>query len=516
MKPGVARGKIILVAALAALAAAILLPDWAMAQKVPPVPDNLPPVAFPYLGSRAAIWFIAQIHILFASFILGVPIFVIISEALYLLKGDYRYERLAHEVTKVMAFGYSLAALTGGTFALLLFGLYPKFATFMFSKFSLIWLIIYPALFITETILMYTYYFSWNALGGRKKKWHLLIGLALNIVGIATLFVMDGPASYMNTPPRGIENPGLWDNMYNFTWIPLNLHRLVGNVTYGGYMVCVISAYMYFFSESAKDKEYYDWQGYIGNLIGVSAMIPLPVMGYIYSYEFYMYDASLGMYMMSDRLSMFFEAQAIMVGFLFVVSNYYMWISMKRIEGAARYESGMKVNYVLIFFGAAIWFLPRHYFATMVPEPGVIVAGTELPSHLGYLALMKAKNMAAVIICLCTFVNYWLYTRAMKYGEVAWGKVDPMAQYSLLFLGFADIWLMNLMGAVRELVRKSNHVYMQVKDTSPESFTPTIFYSGILTTLVTLTFFLIFSFIIWLSLKVNVAAEHDGPESLKE
>src|SRR5262245_43210532 len=31
--------------------------------------------AFPYVGSRLAIWVIAQIHLNFAAFILGVPIF---------------------------------------------------------------------------------------------------------------------------------------------------------------------------------------------------------------------------------------------------------------------------------------------------------------------------------------------------------------------------------------------------------------------------------------------------------
>src|SRR2546426_7883787 len=31
---------------------------------------------FPYLGNRGAVWIVAQLHILFAAFILGAPIFV--------------------------------------------------------------------------------------------------------------------------------------------------------------------------------------------------------------------------------------------------------------------------------------------------------------------------------------------------------------------------------------------------------------------------------------------------------
>lgn len=468
------------------------------------IPSSIPKtdqITMPFLGNRTTIWIISQFHILLASFILGVPLFIVISEFMFMKTGNEKYERLAYDITKVVAICYSLTALSGGTFAFLLFGLYPEFSSYIIGKFPGIWLAFYPFLFTLETILMYTYFYSWDSLSGDKKKWHLLIGIFLNVIGIATLFAMDAPASYMLTPPKGIENPTFWDNVHNFTWLPLNFHRLIGNLTFGGYMVCIIAANMYIWSDSQKEREYYDWQGYIGNLIGVGAMIPLPIMGYIYSLECYLYDASLGMYMMSDRLSMFFEAQGILVGLLFVASNFYFWISMKRITGADRFASIMQVNFIVIVFGACIWFIPRHYFATMVAEPGMTTEHLELAPHLGFLALMKAKNTAAILICLLTLVNYFLYKRAVKTGEVSWGKINPLSQYILVFLGFSDIWLMNLMGAVRELGRKNWHVYMQVKDTTPEAYTPTLFHAAILTTQITLVFFIVFTFIIWLCLK---------------
>ena len=43
-------------------------------------------------------WIVAQLHILFAAFILGAPIFVVISEWLGYRKHDPRYDRLAKEV----------------------------------------------------------------------------------------------------------------------------------------------------------------------------------------------------------------------------------------------------------------------------------------------------------------------------------------------------------------------------------------------------------------------------------
>ena len=73
--------------------------------------------------------------------------------------------------------------------------------------------------------------------------------------------------------------------------------------------------------------------GFIGNLIGVGALLLLPFAGYLLAFEFFDYDASIGPYMMADQLSMFFELQGALVGLIFLASNYYIWLSMKRIEG---------------------------------------------------------------------------------------------------------------------------------------------------------------------------------------
>src|SRR4051812_33829425 len=47
---------------------------------------------FPMVGSRVAIWVVAQLHLLFAAFVLAVPIFAIIVEAIGYKTGDLRYD----------------------------------------------------------------------------------------------------------------------------------------------------------------------------------------------------------------------------------------------------------------------------------------------------------------------------------------------------------------------------------------------------------------------------------------
>ena len=477
-------------------------------------PEALP-VSFPYLGNRTAIWIAAQMHILFAAFILGAPIFAVTCEWLGRRNNDPRYDRLAREVIKVTAILYSMTALTGGLFVMLLLALYPAFIAWLTTHFFQIMAIAYPLLFIAETVVLYFYVYTWDSLSGDKKGRHIAIGVLLNIIGTVTLFAIDGPTAFMNTPPEVPEGMDmtmrtfvettatLWDKVYTFSWMPLNLHRLIGNVTFGGFITGLIAAYMYMFSKSSDEKAYYDWMGFMGNRIGMGALLLLPLFGYILAAEFFDYDASIGPYMMADQLSMYFEMQAVLIGMIFLASNYYIWLSMKRITGAERYTKFVKAGFVVVLIGNAIWMTPHAFSATQFAATEAL----SLPSEWGFLALMPAKNTAAALIVLVTVVNFIIYNLCIKRGEIKWGKIDFAAQMVLIFLAFTVIWTMGLMGTVRSLVRKYYHVYILLPDFTSESFTPTLAYASVLITLMTLTFFTVVSLAIWLSLRLGHVEE---------
>lgn len=521
---------------------------------------SAPPVEFPYTGNRTAVWIVAQLHILFAGFILGAPIFVVISEWLGYRKQDPRYDRLAKEVTKVTVILYSMTALTGGLFIFVLLATYPQFTTWLINHFFLIFAVIYPLLFIAETIVLYMYFYTWDAWKGEKKGRHIALGVLLNLIGSITLFVIDGPTSFMNTPVRAegispaefLASASLWDKVFNYSWMPLNLHRLVGNVTFGGFIAGLIAAYMFMGSKKPEDRAYYDWMGFVGNMIGVGALLFLPFMGYLLSYELCDYDASICPYMMADQLSMFFEMQGAMVGLIFLASNYYIWLSMKRIEGVERVRmtilapivmvllpivmtkvltdypvpdatslafllplllapvilgrfipltvsssTVIKIGFLMVVVGNAIWMTPHGF----VPTGAKLVAELELPSDWNFLALMPAKNSAAFTLIFVTVVNYVIYNRAVSQGTIVWGKIDFASQFVLVFLAFSAIWTMGLMGAVRSLLRKYFHTYNLLPDFTAESFTPTLSYSAWWITGITVTFFAVVSFAIFVTLR---------------
>jgi hypothetical protein len=471
---------------------------------------------------------------------------------------------------KVTVILYSMTALTGGLFIFVLLATYPQFTTWLINHFFVLFAVIYPLLFIGETILLYMYFYSWDAWKGEKKARHIALGVLLNLIGTITLFVIDGPTSFMNTPVKAegispaefLATASLWDKIYNYSWMPMNLHRLVGNVTFGGFITGLVAAYMYMAVKKEEERAYYDWMGFVGNLIGVGALLFLPFMGYLLAYELCDYDASICPYMMADQLSMFFEMQGAMVGLLFLASNYYIWLSMKRIEGVERVRmtifapvvmvalpfvmtwawtmfpvpdplslailvplallpvvlgrfipltvssrTVIKIGFLMVVVGDAIWLTP-HGFA---PTGAKLVAELELPSDWNFLALMPAKNSAAFTLVFVTVVNYIIYNRAINQGTIVWGKIDFVSQFVLVFLAFTSIWTMGLMGAVRSLLRKYFHTYNLLPDFTPESFTPTLSYSAWWITAITVAFYAVVSFAIFVTLRPTEAKSH-APE----
>ena len=68
----------------------------------------------PYVGSRNVIWVIAQLHLLLAGFVLGVPLFAWVCEIVAWKGGEKRYDKLAKEFTKLLTSAYATTALFGG------------------------------------------------------------------------------------------------------------------------------------------------------------------------------------------------------------------------------------------------------------------------------------------------------------------------------------------------------------------------------------------------------------------
>jgi cytochrome bd-type quinol oxidase subunit 1 len=388
--------------------------------------------AFPVVGSRVAIWAVAQLHLLFAAFVLAVPIFAFTVEAIGYKTGDMRYDRLAHEFTKLLSVSFSLTATFGAFLTFMLIILYPKFTNYLMSVFSPTFLP-YVLLFFFEAAFLYTYYYGW---GKFPPLVHLGLGLGLNIVGTAIMFIANAWLTFMMSP-RGISDKGavlsVWDAVTNYTWMPINVHRVIANVAFGGSVAAAYAAFKFLQAETDEERAHYDWMGYIGNFVAIIAFLPLPFAGYWLAKEIYAFSQTLGLTMMGGAFSWLFIIQAILIGNLFLAANYYLWLGMGRVEGRQPLQRFIKYLLIAIALCFMVWATPRSIIAT-VSE--VRAMGGSAHPVLGFLGVMSAKNTAVNILILTTFMSFLLYRRTGKVATVAWAKRGHAAQL-VIFAGVA-------------------------------------------------------------------------------
>jgi cytochrome bd-type quinol oxidase subunit 1 len=388
--------------------------------------------AVPVIGSRVAIWAVAQLHLLFAAFVLAIPIFALIIEIIGYKTGDMRYDRLAHEFTKLLSVSFSLTATFGAALTFMLVILYPKFTSYLMHVFSPTFLP-YVLLFFLEAFFLYTYYYGW---GKFHPLVHIGLGLGLNLVGTAIMFIANAWLTFMMSP-SGISSQGavisLWDAVYNYTWMPINVHRVIANVAFGGSVAAAYAAFKFLQSKTDEDRAHYDWMGYIGNFVAISAFLPLPFAGYWLAKEIYAFSQTLGLTMMGGAFSWLFIIQAVLIGNLFLAANYYLWLGMGRVEGRQPIQKVVKYLLIAIVLCFMVWATPRSIIAT-VSEIRAMGGGAH--PVLGFLGVMSAKNTAVNILILTTFMSFLLYRRTGKVAAVAWAKKGHSAQL-FIFAGVA-------------------------------------------------------------------------------
>ncbi len=382
---------------------------------------------FPIIGSRVAIWAVAQLHLLFAAFVLAVPIFAFIIEVIGYKTGDLRYDKLAHEFTKLLSVSFSLTATFGAFLTFMLIILYPKFTNYLMSVFSPTFLP-YVLLFFAEAFFLYTYYYGWGKFHPRV---HLALGLGLNLVGTGIMLIANSWLTFMMSP-NGVSDTGavisVWDAVYNFTWMPINVHRVIANVAFGGSVAGAYAAFKFLQAETDEERAHYDWMGYIGNFVAISAFLPLPFAGYWLAKEIYAYSQTLGLTMMGGAFSWLFIIQAVLIGNLFLAANYYLWLGMGRVQGVQPLQKVIKYLLIGITLCFAVWATPRSIIAT-VSELRAMGGSTH--PILGYLGVMSAKNTAVNILILTTFMSFLLYRRTGKIATVSWAKTGHAAQLTI-------------------------------------------------------------------------------------
>ena len=365
---------------------AIAHPAFAQGEAPPSYRD------FPVIGSRVAVWIVAQVHLMLAAFMLGVPMFALVVEYVGVRSRERRYDDLAREFTKLILVAASTTAVFGALLTFLLFTLYPQVMSRLADVF-LPTMVLYPLLFFGEVFALYLYWYSWDRLNTRSgKRWHLLIGLVLNLIGTTLMFVANAWLTFSISPESGgqplYDQAGaftgtLWQAINNATWWPINIHRVIANIAFGGAVVGLYAAIRFLNSRSEQERAHYDWMGYVGNFIAV----------------------------------------------IFLSANYYLWIGMGRIQGGERYRGRIKWLLAILTLGVLVWATPHNPVVTA--EEQALIGGAFHPL-LGVLGVMSAKNTAVNLMILTTFVSFLFYRRAGKGEPLPFGSQGRTAKIVLI------------------------------------------------------------------------------------
>ncbi|HDK38353.1 MAG TPA: hypothetical protein ENG92_04990 [Thiolapillus brandeum] len=401
---------------------------------------------YPNIGmsSRAIVWVLAQMHLFFGALVLAVPLFVLMIELVGVYTDDDRYDDMAHEFMKISLTGFSITAIFGGSLTLALFMLYPDFMGYMMHVFGT-QVLVYASLFFFESFFLYTYYYGWNAFRYGNLKWvHLTLGLLLNASGLTIMVLANSWATFMMAP-SGVNEVGavvgnIWEIMKGPLWNPINLHRFVANIAFGGAVVGAYAAFKFLSSKDPETRAHYDWMGYTSNFIAILAFLPLPFAGYWLMAEIYAYSQQMGITAMGGILAWLFIVQAVLIGTILLAGNFYLWSGMSRTEGSVRYKGLIKVIAFVLVVSFLIWVTPH---TLILSASEISLLGGSHHHILGPLGIMPAKNIAVNLMLIATFLSFQLYRRSDKVATVRWaplGNALMVAVYvaavvNIIFLG---------------------------------------------------------------------------------
>jgi hypothetical protein len=150
-------------------------------------------------------------------------------------------------------------------------------------------------------------------------------------------------------------------------------------------------------------------------------------------------------------MSWLWIVQAIIIGVLFLGSNYYLWLGMERIPGSERYRPYIKYLLFVIAIGFMVWATPRSLIASL--DEVRRMGGTHHKT-LGVFGVMSAKNTAVNLMILTTFVSYLLYRRANKIATTTWARSGMIAQWAVLGLAASTVVAFGVAGYFVEPIKR--------------------------------------------------------------
>lgn len=250
--------------------------------------SDLPPIEFPYLGTRGLTGIVMLIHMFFAQLFIGYVVGSPLLQAWGTRAGNPWMQRLSHSLDRFNILTFSIGATFAGMFLVIIVGFYPRVTLALFTHFF--WFV--PVLAMLVMVLTIVFYYFYHY---RTQRRSIVAGLAAAFFIWVWMYLLTGMDTFMVTgggTGRVAQSGGdlndlgsALESIFNPMFIPLSLHRSFGNLSWPAYAVAGWAAYMYARSKSAQDKAFYDWAGSLGVMWGTIFLLFQPFGGFLIAYS---------------------------------------------------------------------------------------------------------------------------------------------------------------------------------------------------------------------------------------
>jgi cytochrome d ubiquinol oxidase subunit I len=410
------------------------------------------------LGNSLWVAIIASLHIQIATFLTGASTLTVVSESIAMVRGgrDQRHGRLAHGLLRSMAYTFTFDAAIPIFWVLFVFlGLWGTF--FIALTRITFWVFIFEAgLFLAEVILLYTLYANWDRLTAyRRARLGLLV--LLNLVLFWQMFFIDVVASYMLTPNGGDRSQ--LAQILNPTDLPLDVHRLIGNIAWAGAVIAAFAAVRYLraLRRAPEDAPFYDWVVQWGVLFAIGFTILQPWVGYSYAKEVQLHAYAAWYTMMFGELSNVFLLQITLLGLIFILATLYL-LRRLRASGAPGVRS-LRLALGLEIVATLLAAMPSRFAWT---EGDVTARHLDRPFWQGGLenpigTMIPNKVIALLALMAAGVWALTVYLKALSRDQLHWGEATRRSARGVIALAVVVSLMMATMGVIRE---HSRHPYL--------------------------------------------------------
>lgn len=233
----------------------------------------------PLTAARVQMEVSLAFHIVFAALGIGMPVLMLLAEALHLRTGKKHYRDLAHTWGKATALLFVVGAVSGTALSFELGLLWPRFMAFAGP-------VVGPAFalegyaFLLEAIFIGLYLYGWERMSPRA---HFMCGVPVAVTGMLSGVLVVGANAWMQSP-RGytavdgrVVSLDMFATFKNPSWLPLAIHSTLSCYIAVGFAVAGVYAIGML---RGRRGEYHKSGLFLAALLGAIAAVLQPLSGH--------------------------------------------------------------------------------------------------------------------------------------------------------------------------------------------------------------------------------------------